>query len=298
MRKILSSAILALAIGGAGAAAAQPSEAWDARRRVTLEAETARVAADRVEVADQKNFSGGRGVALKPGAASHLDSPKSEPDLVFSIQAPEAGRYWIHTHAAVNADGEKAMRAAAGKTGSLRMLISVGDSFPRSRVVFTPWSKPDSCKQAIGKYNLTGKPEDVRIWLPEGVRLDCVRISPYVPPAVPEAAASYKPAVVPPKSHPRIWVNADSLPRVRANLDKGENGPFWKQMRENAAKPFPFAPPADEAVPHNAGLESAAMAKAFVYLMNGDAERGPRGRCARARLPLAGRVRQSARHHP
>jgi len=241
---------------------------------LTYEAEAARLHAERVEVVSQESFPSKQGVSLRAGVSEALDQPQSEPDLVFTVKASEPGRYWIQTHAATDAKGTELMRQAKGKQQSMRLVMSVAGARPSRRVVFVPWSRPESCTQALGKYDLSGAEQDIRIWLPEGLRLDYIRISPYVPPAVPAAVSSYEPTVVPPPSRPRLWANAESLPGIRANLDQGENAPLWKQLQERAAKAFEFTPPADAAVGYNSPLEAAAMAKAFVFLMTGDRERG------------------------
>lgn len=239
-----------------------------------LEAEDAALKPDRAEVVEQGSFPSKRGVSLKAGAATSVGSPDTQPDLVFKAKAPRAGRYWIRTHAAADAKGTEAMRRAGSKTASLRLMISVGDGRPTKRVVFVPWSDPGSCTQALGKFEFTGEDQQVQVWLPEGVRLDYLQISPYTPPRVPPDAADYRPAVVPPASRPRIWVNEQSLPKVRANLDKGENSPLWGQVKRRAARPMEFKTRPGTEVGYNAALESAAVTKAFVHLMTGDKARG------------------------
>lgn len=87
---------------------------------------------------------------------------------------------------------------------------------------------------------------------------------------MPDAVQSYKPTVVPLASRPRIWVNADSLPTVRANLTKGENAPLWKKVRESAERRFELQVEPGTEISYNPGLERAAGAKAFVYLMTGE----------------------------
>jgi heparin/heparan-sulfate lyase len=241
---------------------------------ITLEAEEAWLDPDRAEIVQQSTFPSKRGVSLKAGATTNVGSPETQPDLVFKAKAPRAGRYWIRTHAATDAKGTEAMRRAAGKSASLRLMISVGDSRPTKRVVFVPWSEPGSCTQALGKFDFTGAEQQIRVWLPEGMRLDYLHISPYTPPRVPPAAAAYQPTVVPPASRPRIWVNQQSLPQVRANLDKGENAPLWAQVKRRAAKPLDLKVQPDTEVGYNTALESAAVTKAFVHLMTGDRARG------------------------
>jgi len=263
----IGSVVMVLAIVETRLVAAPARARADSMR---LEAEAARLHPDRAEIVQQSTFPSKRGASLRAGVTTNVGSPETQPDLVFKGQTPRAGRYWVRTHAATDAKGTEAMRRATAKTASLRLMISVGDSRPMKRVVFVPWSEPGSCTQALGKFDVTGQQQQIRVWLPEGVRLDYLQISPYTPPKVPPAAAAYRPTIVPPPSRPRIWVNQQSLPQVRANLDKGENAPLWARVKRRAAKPFEFKVRPDEEVGYNAALETAAVTKAFVHLMTGD----------------------------
>ncbi|MFW5867929.1 MAG: discoidin domain-containing protein [Armatimonadota bacterium] len=268
----LTVGIVCLILMAALGASQQDAEA--APDPITLEAESAQINPDRAEVVEQDTFASEQGVSLRAGVASNVGEPDSEPDLVFTVQVPEAGRYWIRTHAATDESGTEAMRVASGKHDSLRLLISIDGSLPTSRVVFVPWSKPGSCVQHTGKFDFTGEEQEIAVWLPEGVRLDYLQVAPYVPPAVPEAAANYEPSVVPPDSRPRLWVNEESLPQVRANLEQGENAEVWERVRAQAEEPFEFSVPPNTEISYNAALEQAAARKAFVYLMTGERERG------------------------
>ncbi len=237
---------------------------------VVMQAEAAGVNPGRAEIVAQNSFASEKGVSLKAGLDANVEPPAAEPDLVFKVRASRAGRYVIRTHAATDAGGSEAMRKAGSKYDSLFMTIAVGDARPTKRVVFVPWSRPESCTQTTGKFNLNGQEQEIRIWLPEGVRLDYLEVGPYRPPEVPAAAIAYRPAVVPPASRPRIWVNEQSLQKVRANISKGENASLWAQVKERAAEPFTFEAEAGTEVGHNPELEKAAVARAFVYLINGE----------------------------
>ncbi len=241
---------------------------------VTLEAEAAKLTADRAEVVTQASFPSGKGVSLKAGQTSRVDQPDAAPDLVFAFTAAAPGRYRIQSHAATDAKGTELMRRAAGKQASLYLRLAIGDSRPTKRVVFVPWSGPQSCFQALGKFNFSGRPQEIAVWLPEGVRLDHLQISPYVPPKVPDAVAAYRPTIVPPATHPRVWVNAESLPRVRANLERGENAAVWAKLRERAARPFEVTIKPGTEVTYHSALETAAVQKAFVSLMAADQKLG------------------------
>ena len=257
-----------------GTSVPDPSRIIAVTGSVVMQAEAATVNPGRAAIVAQNSFASEKGVSLKAGVAANVGSPNAKPDLVFKVRAARAGRYVIRTHAATDAGGTEAMRKAGSKFDSLFLMIAVGDGRPTRRVVFVPWSRPESCTQTTGKFNLDGREQEIRIWLPEGVRLDYVEVSPYTAPEVPEAATTYRPAVVPPASRPRIWVNEESLPKVRANLTRGENAPLWARVRETAAEPFAFEAEAGTEVGHNPELEKAAVARAFVHLMNGDKTRG------------------------
>ena len=272
----MSFLVLALALVWPLHAATPPKKpaAPASDRPLLLEAEAAELDPDRVEVVTQDTFPGGKGVALKNGVTTNVGKPDGKPDLVFRVKTPQAGRYWIRSHAATDAKGTEVMRKAANKQASLRLMISVDGNRPTKRIVFVPWSLPGSCTQAIGKFDFPAQEVNVRVWLPEGVRLDSLRVSLYTPPKVPAAAAAYLPTVAPPKSRPRIWASEATLPKIRANLDKGENAPLWARVRKQASKPFEFVVKPNTDVGYDSALEQAAVAKAFIYLMEKDRSRG------------------------
>lgn len=247
---------------------------WAATANLGFEAEAARVNPARAEVVAQASFRGQQGVALKSGVASAVDAAEEAPDLVFSVQAPQAGRYSFTTTAATDAVGAELMRKAKTKFESLYLRIQVGEQQPTRRVVFVPWSDPQLCVQQLGKFELSGEAQEVRVWLPVGVRLDRLEVQPFRPPTVPPEAVNYRPTIVPPTGHPRLWVDAASLAQIRANLSHPENKPAWDRVRALAAKPFASAPATARELAYNTPLEQAALAKAFCFLAEGDAKVG------------------------
>jgi len=271
---ILLNSLLLVIVVQTSPAAQEPSMTVAFAGSIVMQAEDAVLKTERSEIVEQASFNGGKGVSLKEGEPSNVGSLGTEADVVFRVRAANAGRYVIQTHAATDAKGTEIMKNAPSKHESMRLMIAVGEARPTSRVVFVPWSRPKSCYQTLGKFNLSGEEEEIRVWLPEGVRLDYVGINAYVAPAVPEAAAHYQPRVVPPSSRPRLWVNEKSLPQIRANLTKGENAPLWEEVKKQAAVPFEFSPEPGVELSYDPALEKAVTLKAFVRLMSGDDELG------------------------
>src|SRR5690606_22642740 len=194
-----------------------------------------------------------------------------EPDLVFEVEVPVAGRYTMRTYAVTDEEGAALMKKATTKFESMFMRIQIDDQRPTKRVVYVPWDRP---LQHTGKFELAGGKQKLKIWLPRGVRLGYAELATYTPPAVPEAARGYRPSATPPAGHPRLWVNAASLPAVRARLESDENKAAWDKVKKEAQKPFPFTVNPEEELSYNPDLERAAESKAFYYLMTGDKKTG------------------------
>lgn len=223
------------------------------------------------ELVAEERLSTKKGISLRAGASQALEGERSAPDVVWTFKAPAAGRYKMSTYAVTDTEGARLMKAAKGKYESLFIRIQIDDSRPTKRVVYVPWDRP---LQESGKFVLSGQEQQIKIWLPRGVRLGYVDFKPYVPPKVPAAAQNYKPTVLPPASHPRLWVTRESLPQIKARLEQGENKQAWEKVKAEAAKPFVFTFKADGEISHNETLERAAELKAFYYLMTGDKKVG------------------------
>src|SRR5690606_28363327 len=173
------------------------------------------------------------GITLKEGVTEAIDGSRQEPDLTFNIKVPKAGQYLIQTYAVTDAEGAALMMKARTKFESLFMRIQIGEQRATKRVVYVPWDRPS---QRTGVFNLREGAQDIKIWLPRGVRLEFVELKTYVPPAVPPGALNYKPKVTPPLSHPRLWVTDATLPKVKANLTKDENREVWEKLKADALK--------------------------------------------------------------
>ncbi len=238
---------------------------------IKLNAETAKINSESAEIVDDTRLTSKKGVSLKSGIAAATDGERAEADLVFTVKAPKKGRYVMTTFALTDAEGTQLMRKATSKFESLYIKIQIDGQRPTKRVVCVPWEVP---KQEPGKFELSGQEQQLKIWLPKHVRLEYVQLSTYVPPRVPESAKNYQPKIVPPSGHPRLWVNPQSLQKVKAQLETGENREAWEKVKKSALAPFVFNFNPDLEISYDHKLESAAETKAFYYLMTGDKKIG------------------------
>ncbi len=245
-----------------------------ATKEIALEAEAAKLDPERVEIIAHDAMSGGKGVALRAGVAATEDARPAPTDLAFGIPAAVTGRFVLVTYATVDEAAAARMRAARSKHDSIYATIRVGDRRPTRRVIYLPWEDEPLCRENAGIFDIGPADREIALLLPAGVRLDRIVLHPYKPPSVPADAAAYQPPILPPPAHPRLWVDAASLARIRANLDHPENKPHWDRIRTAAAKPFAYQPPADGEVAYNTPLEQAALAKAFCRLSAGDDKAG------------------------
>ena len=232
-------------------------------------AQNAEVNTESTEIVADERLSNKKGFTLKQGVPAAISGERLAPDLVFKVKVPD-GRYVMSTYAVTDAEGAKLMKEAKTKFESLYIRIQIGDRRATKRVVYVPW---DVKRQESGKFEFKdGQP--LKIWLPRGVRLDYVELTPYIPPAVPVEAQNYVPKIIPPATHPRLWVTRQSLPMVQRRLTSGENLAAWEKVKKAAQEPFIFKFNPNEELPYNGALEKAAETKAFYYLMTGDKQVG------------------------
>ncbi|HBL75718.1 MAG: hypothetical protein A2W90_17400 [Bacteroidetes bacterium GWF2_42_66] len=207
----------------------------------------------------------GEWVQLKENIAERIDyALQSDPDLVFPVNVQVAGTYVINTHVT-------RIEKPEGEVRNLYIKMQIDDQRLTKRIVSDARNYTD---HVIGKFQLTGQTKQLKIWLPKGIRLGYIEIKNDVPPEVPPEAKTYQPKVVPPAGRPRLWVNAQSLPLVKARLNENENRPAWIKVKEAAIRKFTFRFSLSQEIFHSAELEKAVEIKAFYYLMTGDSAIG------------------------
>lgn len=195
-------------------------------------------------------------------------------DLTFEIRAARPNRYRIWTDTAVDDYGRSLIPKWKRTSLDFSARIWFDHGRPMHYSIFSPWLKTDGNRTLLGGFQLTGRPQRLHIQLPRGVRLTRLIFMPYPLPTIPEAAKRYRPEIRPDMPHPRLWVNAALLPKLRENLKKDEHRELYRGLKERALQPFRFAPDPEETVLPDATLEQAAVEKAFVYLMEQDRDAG------------------------
>lgn len=205
-------------------------------------------------------------LTLKKGVSERVSTDtETDPDVVYKVKVPEAGRYRLF------ADVIRHEVIKPGMNVETRLVkIQINNQRVTRRIVSNlhEYSGHD-----LGIFTLeTG--QELKLWLPEKISFEAIRIEKYVPLEVPADAASYVPTVVPPTDRPRLWVNKNNIADVRENLTKGENLAIWQIVEKTAKKPFPFQFNIRKEIFYNTELEDAVIIKSFYYLMTGNREIG------------------------
>src|SRR5690606_36155399 len=108
------------------------------------------------KVADER-LTNKEGVTLKSGIEQAIEGERDEPDLIFRVKAPDAGRYVMHSYAVTDEEGAALMKKASSKYESMYMRIQIDEQRATKRVVYVPWDRP---LQRSGKFALTGEEQE------------------------------------------------------------------------------------------------------------------------------------------
>lgn len=210
-------------------------------------------------------------VVLQAGAPSAVDVTTTAPDLVFVVKVPQAGTYEIATRAFPVSNGAGLKKDAQGDVIAAYAKIQIDNQKATRRILY---DLHHAANQISGKFELNGKDQQVKVWLPKGFELEYLEIKNYNSPEIPLKARNYIPKIVPPAGHPRLWVTPQSLPMLKTRLSQGENEPVWAKVVALAKVPYKFDFDPEKEVFYQEELEKAAQVKAFYYLMTGDKKIG------------------------
>ncbi|MBB4034944.1 heparin/heparan-sulfate lyase [Dysgonomonas hofstadii] len=190
---------------------------------------------------------------------------ENDPDITYQIKLPVAGKYRIFAEVVRE---DKVIPGMKVETRLVKLKID-GQRITR-RIISNlhEYSGHD-----LGIFDLQAESE-IKMWLPEKISFESIRIEEYMPIAVPNEAANYIPYITPPSDRPSLWVNKNNLPSIRKRLTKGENLPVWQEVQKKAKQPYPFEFDVRKEMFHNNEIEKIALIKAFYYLMTDDRKVG------------------------
>ncbi len=190
--------------------------------------------------------------------------------LQVQVDIPTAGVYTLVSEGEVT-DLDKIK--AADKTGMMTLyaMIDVRAARSTKRIVFDSFK---GAKQDLGKFYFEKGKQMIGMQLPAYFKIKAVSINAFVPPVAPAAAENYKPKIVPPAGHPRLWVNKESLPVVKARLEEAEHLEAWGKVKTLAQQPVQFIFDPNKEMFYDEKLERAIESRAFYYLMSGDEKIG------------------------
>ncbi|WP_293897754.1 hypothetical protein [Sphingobacterium sp. UBA5670] len=190
--------------------------------------------------------------------------------LQVQVDIPTAGVYTLVSEGEVT-DLDKIK--AADKTGMMTLyaMIDVRAARSTKRIVFDSFK---GAKQDLGKFYFEKGKQMIGMQLPAYFKIKAVSINAFVPPVAPAAAENYKSKIVPPAGHPRLWVNKESLPVVKARLEEAEHLEAWGKVKTLAQQPVQFIFDPNKEMFYDEKLERAIESKAFYYLMSGDEKIG------------------------
>ncbi len=229
-----------------------------------LEAEHFRFSPEHLEIVTDRRFSGGKGIRLRPDT----DLTEAELEMQFEVHP---GHYVLTTTVAAEEPLTRRLQAASNNADSPRIGVRCDDGPWRKRVVlFAHEAHNPFRERPILDLRLEGGVHRLRFRLPPGIQLDKLTLAPYQPPKVPEAATCYRPTVLPPEGHPRVFLSARTLPTIRRNLELPENREVWDKLLQTAAQTIQPQTQDAEISTCDPAFEKYMQARAFVALMRSD----------------------------
>jgi len=190
-----------------------------------------------------------------------------QPDLELDYRFPRKGLYKIFAEVR-RLDQDQIRPGVPVETRNV--VMQVNDDRPTTRII----SDLDHYTgHWLGNFALRRR-NTIKLWLPDMVEFDSLRIERYADIQAPKAAWRFKPEVVPPSAHPRIWVTPGTIDQVRSRLEEGENARYWALVESKAKTAYPYHvnPQVEEF--YNSELEDIIIAKAFYSLMKKDETMG------------------------
>lgn len=210
-------------------------------------------------------FDGKRSFSLKKALPGRSLDSIDIPDL----EVPLGVKPGLYILEAESMPVDTARLKAEDRSGKLtvRAKFVNGDSRPTYRIVYDIYK---GGLQELGKFEIKSAKQTLKIWLPENMVLKRLYIRPYVAPVAPVSAENYRPKILPPAGHPRLWMNKETLPVIRARLKDSSHAQAWAQIKAVASTGDDLTFDPRREMFYNDSLERIIEAKAFCYLMTDD----------------------------
>lgn len=210
-------------------------------------------------------FDGKRSFSLKKALPGRSLDSIDIPDL----EVPLGVKPGLYILEAETMPVDIARLKAEDRSGKLtvRAKFVNGDFRPTYRIVYDIYK---GGLQELGKFEIKSAKQTLKIWLPENMVLKRLYIRPYVAPVAPVTAENYRPKILPPAGHPRLWMNKETLPIVRERLKDSSHAQAWAQIKAVARTGDDLTFDPRKEMFYNDSLERIIEAKAFCYLMTDD----------------------------
>lgn len=237
----------------------------------TIEAESS--ASKDLIINSDKNASDKKAVEMPKVSGYDRDKPEYcyPPHVTLTVEIPKDGNYVVWA------------RTFAGSNGTDTSWVC-WDNGTYKRIDHTlygeyAWYKTLTQKLTAGIHTLNFVARE------PGMMIDKIMITTniaYVPTGLgdPNAPITYAtvyptPSVLPPANqHPRVYFTADDIPRIKENMTADENAATMEVYKKAVEAVSDGTLAAKDGDNYNGGVLGYAQAKAFEYVINGDAERG------------------------
>ena len=185
---------------------------------------------------------------------------KKGPDATYFLSAVP-GNYFIRIRATVEQPGPQR-----------NARITIDDQQPVTRRIIFPTVTKGQYE--VERAAVTDKPLKLRIETDPDVTITHVQLEP-VKKRLPQAAADYRPPITPRADRPRLFINRESLEKIRQNIrQSASHKQAWSIVEKTARNPFRFAPAPGKEVQWDQRVIDAMLYKALYSLVTGDEKTG------------------------
>ncbi|MBX7232160.1 MAG: hypothetical protein K1X29_08765 [Bdellovibrionales bacterium] len=188
----------------------------------------------------------------------------------------DSGRYVFTTTSDVSPREKDRLRSLPkDKYNSLQIGLKIDQNAQEYLYAYQVWEvdQPTSVVK-LGVFDLSNGNHSIEISLPNELILKNIKIQSFNPPAVPSVVRSYNPKIIPPSSHPRLWVLNQDLGRIRRLIETDPiHKTIWTHLLNEQnyieGNRINYNQPVNSTTFNDYNLvEKNALLKAFIHLMD------------------------------